>query len=279
MINKYTNQSQTQKNIQAQKIKFISKKQKKQKKQECKKIFFVAKDKAKFISNENVEKDKKNKTTNEKNNTNSESQKKSDDNIFGKNLGLLCLSNNDSENNEDEFTFKNDINKKNSEKEKENYPHLKIDNNNIKKKDEESKYIILNNKFYIIDMNPIFPQNNLCPKEPSEEIKDEPIKEKKEENSPNQLSLKEGENILKEFLQRKKKMEIEELNIKTQNKIQKIAKEKSELEDEALEFEKKGKELLEKGNQLWEETQRKREIIKMLEKNEETIKDNEKNEK
>ena len=93
-------------------------------------------------------------------------------------------------------------------------------------------------------MNPIFPQNNCPPKEPNEEVKDDaPIKGKKEENSFNQLSLKEGKNILMEFLKRKKKLEIEELNIMTQNKIQKIAKEKSELEDEALEMEKKKLEL------------------------------------
>ncbi len=95
-------------------------------------------------------------------------------------------------------------------------------------------------------MNPIFPQNNCPPKEPNKETKDAPIKEKKEENSHNQLSLKEGNNILMEYLQRKQKLEIEELNIKTQNKINKIVKEKRELEDEALEFEKKGKELFEK---------------------------------
>ena len=69
---------------------------------------------------------------------------------------------------------------------------------------EESKYIILNNKFYIIDMNLIFPQNNYPPKEANEEVKDAPIKKKNEEKSPNQLSLKEEENILMEFLQRKK---------------------------------------------------------------------------
>jgi len=44
MINKYTNQSQTQKNIQAQKIKFISKKQEY--------IFFVTKYEAMLISNQ-----------------------------------------------------------------------------------------------------------------------------------------------------------------------------------------------------------------------------------
>jgi len=111
-------------------------------------------------------------------------------------------------------------------------------------------------------MNPIFPKNNCPPKEPSEEAKDTPIKEKKEENSHNQLSLKEGKNILMEFLQKKQKLEIEELNIKTQNKIKKITKEKSELEDEALEFEKKGKELIEKGNQLLKEAQKKEKLLK-----------------
>ena len=50
-------------------------------------------------------------------------------------------------------------------------------------------------------------------------------------------------------------MEIEELNIKTQNKIQKIVKEKSELEDEEFELEKKGKELL-------EEAKKKEELLK-----------------
>ena len=70
-------------------------------------------------------------------------------------------------------------------------------------------------------MNPIFPQNNCPLKESSEEAKDAPIKENKEEKSHNQLSLKEGKNILMEFLQRKQKLEIEELNIKTQNKIKK----------------------------------------------------------
>ena len=173
----------------------------------------MTKDEAMLISNQKAEKDKKNKTTNEKNKANSESQKKSDDNTTAKNLGLLCLSNNNSENNED------------IEKEKENYPKFEVNNNNIKKKDEKSKYIILNNKFFFIDMNPIFPQNNCPPKEPSEEAKDTPIKEKKEENSHNQLSLKEGKSILMEFLQRKQKLEIEELNIKTQNK-KKITKEK-----------------------------------------------------
>ena len=165
------------------------------------------------------------------------------------------------------------------EKEKENYPHCEVNNNNIQKKDEKSKYIILNNKFFIIDMNPIFPQNNCPPKEPNEETKDASIKEKKEEKSHNQLSLQEGNNLLIEFLQKKRKFDIEELNIKTQNKINKITKEKRELEDESLYFEKKGKELLEKGNQLLEEAERKREIIKMLEEKEETIKNNEKNEK
>ena len=57
---------------------------------------------------------------------------------------------------------------------------------------KKSKYIILNNKFFILDMNQIFPQNNCLPKETNKETKDAPIKEKKEEN---QLSLKEGKNI------------------------------------------------------------------------------------
>ena len=79
-----------------------------------------------------------------------------------------------------------------------------------------------------IDRNSIFPQNNCPPKEPNEGVKDAPIKEKKEEKSPKQISLKEGENILMDFLQRKK-MEIEKLNIKTKNQIKKITKEKNEL--------------------------------------------------
>ena len=58
--------------------------------------------------------------------------------------------------------------------------NCEVNNNNIQKKDEKSKYIILNNKFFIIDMNPIFPQNNCPPKEPNEETKDASIKEKKE---------------------------------------------------------------------------------------------------
>ena len=96
-----------------------------------------------------------------------------------------------------------------------------------------------------------------------------------------------------EFLKRKKKLEIEELNIMTQNKIQKIAKEKSELEDEALEMEKKAQELEDealemekkklelekKKTELVEKAKKKREIIQLLENNENSIKANKKNEK
>ena len=67
-----------------------------------------------------------------------------------------------------------------------------------------------------IDRNSIFPQNNCPPKEPNEGVKDAPIKEKKEEKSPKQISLKEGENILMDFLQRKKNG-----NLETQYKDQK----------------------------------------------------------
>lgn len=91
-----------------------------------------------------------NNITGEKNIENNEkkSEKKSEDSIILGKLEYFNLLNNNSENNFDEFTFKNVINKKNIEKDKEKkeiYPLLS-NNNSLYQKDEKSKYKIIYNK-------------------------------------------------------------------------------------------------------------------------------------
>lgn len=124
---------------------------------------------------------------------------------------------------------------------------------------------------FFIDMNSKFPYKTSLPKEERKITNEALAKDKKEANPQSEKSFEEAEAFVIDFLKRKQRLQIEELQTQTTFKIKKLEKERNELDEDA-------KTLEEKANALIEEAKRKREMMKKIEKKSEELMDTQKNE-